>query len=158
MSLLLDRLLSRLPRHTAREGRAEHPAEEDSARKRLDRLLGTLEAEIHSTAICELEADHSLCLDPAPRPLIHYVLKGCLSSRGSLHSNSSPTPSSSCRASALIASEQQVPAPPHRQKRELPTLADRMIKITSRAGRWPDVVITCGTIEASYGRSVGLYD
>lgn len=37
-------------------------------------------------------------------------------------------------------------------------IVDHMLRISSSEGRPPEVVTTCGTIEASYGGSVGMFD
>ena len=71
---LLDRLLSGLGRY-GKPDQPSRPAPDHNASV-LERLLATLEANVHSLAICEVAAGDELVLMGMDHPLIHYVLKG----------------------------------------------------------------------------------
>lgn len=159
MKNLFDRLLAGLPRN---DPGASHPVtsiREQSPPEALDRLLATLQVAVHSIAVCETSSGSVLSLDALPHPLIHYVLKGS----GTLRVESGETiafaphtfivlPAKTKHSiSASGGGEQTDPT------EKSVAMTDGMLRISADASRSADVVTTCGTIEATYGGTVGLF-
>jgi len=131
----------------------------------LDRMLASLEVRVCGFAVCEVRRGWSLVLDGMPAPLIHYVLKGA----GILRLE---------RGSEIqLAEHDFVVLPPRSHHRLEPldraglkevrgmeravSLADGLLAISTPGDELannPEIVSACGTIEASYGGSLGLFD
>ncbi|MGF1623984.1 MAG: AraC family transcriptional regulator [Alphaproteobacteria bacterium] len=125
----------------------------------LDRLLTSLEVHIRAFAVCRVRRGYRLVLGGLDAPLIHFALKGSgtLQIHGGL--------------SLPFAEHDFLVIPRHlghsltasdghlqdvRGTDALSTLEDALLEIS--AGRGADAVTVCGTIEATYGGALGLFD
>lgn len=125
----------------------------------IDKLLDSLDAEVRSFAVCEIENGWALALDAATVPIIHYVLQGS----GSLRLQDGQVIDFGTHEFILIPR-----GTPHRIETEgenlnvvlasenCVVLAEALLN--ARAGRETDVLVVCGMIEASYAGSLGLFD
>lgn len=159
MKNLFDRLLAGLPRHGPAASRSVTSLREQTPPEALDRLLATLQVAVHSIAVCETSSGATLSLDALPHPLIHYVLKGS----GTLWAESGETiafdphtfivlPAKMKHSiSASGVGEQTAPT------EKSVVMMNGMLRISADASQSANVVTTCGTIEATYGGTVGLF-
>ncbi|MBA3520749.1 MAG: cupin domain-containing protein [Rhizobiales bacterium] len=131
----------------------------------LDRLLASLDVRVNAFAICEVRRGWSLVLDGMAAPLIHYVLKGS----GILRPEQGPAIRFAAHDFIILPSRvhhsieepggmdlQQI-----RRMDNVVALADGLLAISTpddTTGNAPDIVTACGTIEATYGGSLGLFD
>lgn len=160
MKTLFDRLLAGLPRNDPAASRSLTSMRDQSSPEALDRLLATLQAAVHAIAVCETDSGSTLSLNALPHPLIHYVLKGS----GTLQMEGGETiafdshtfivlPAKTKHSiSAFGFGEQTAPT------EKSIVMTDGMLRISAGASQPADVVTTCGTIEATYGGTVGLFD
>lgn len=160
MKTLLQRLLHSLPKYDPETAPVETPGREEEAPDALDRLLSTLHVAVHPMAVCEASPNSTLALPPLPHPLIHYVLKGSgvLQVEGDEAIAFEPhsfivLPRESAHAISAGASD----ASPSASKQHV-AMADHMLRISAGAGEPPEVVLICGTLEASYGSTIGMFD
>lgn len=125
----------------------------------LDRLLASLEVHVTGFALCKVRRGYRLMLDGLDAPLIHYALKG----PGILQIHGGPS---------LPFVEHDLLIVPRRVGHsvigpngdlkdvrgtdELSMLDDALLEMS--AGRGADAVTVCGTINASYGGGLGLFD
>ena len=138
--------------------------------KTLDRLLTTLDVDLHAFALCEVQGGHRLVFDPMEAVVVHYVLAG----EGTVRLASG--------AGAALRPDRLVIVPPGLgQALEAPGSADapgggapplRDVPADERCaaleaggmvrfvvGDAPaKLVVACGTISASYGAGFGLFD
>jgi AraC-like DNA-binding protein len=161
---LLDRLLSSFIRYGdpatgGQPGMARPVGDLEGAT--LERLLATLEAEVKSFAICDVAADDALVLQGVEQPLFHYVLKGkgVLRVEGAGEVTFAPhtfiiVPA---RRSQILAARGEATREVQAMDRSV-AIVDHMIRISSSGRAEPEVITTCGTIEASYSGSVGMFD
>ncbi len=127
----------------------------------LDRLLSSLEAHVNSFAICEVQRGFSLALEPMKAPIAHYVLRG----NGRLRLDRGIEIPLRQHDFLLLPPERphwievpggaliEVRGPDH-----CTALIDGMLRIAATQERAPDLVTTCGMIEATYAGSLGLFD
>lgn len=157
---LLDRLLSGFGRY-GRNGQPTRRATAQSSSGVLERLLATLQVSVHSLAICEVAAGDELALAGTDEPLIHYVLKGSgvvqldgdREIRFEPHTFMILPPR---RNHHLIA-----PGPAGEVVQGMDrsvAMVDHMLRIASDESAAPAVVTTCGTIQATYAGSIGMFD
>lgn len=160
MKSLLQRLLESLPKYDPETAPTETPRQEERTPDALERLLSTLQVAVHPMAVCEARPNSTLALPALPHPLIHYVLKGSgvLQVEGDdaiafephsfivLPRGSSHAISAGASGASPSGSEQHV------------AVVDHMLRISAGSGEPPEVVLVCGTLEASYGSTIGMFD
>ncbi|MFW8636657.1 AraC family transcriptional regulator [Cribrihabitans pelagius] len=160
MKSLLQRLLDSLPKYDLETSPAEASRQEERAPDALERLLSTLQVAVHPMAVCEAGPNSTLALPGLPHPLIHYVLKGSgvLQVEGSeaivfephsfivLPRGSAHTISASATDLDSRRSEQHV------------AMINHMLRISTGSGEPPEAILICGTLEASYGNTIGMFD
>jgi len=160
MKSLLQRLLDSLPKYHLKRVSAQMPIHEERTPDALERLLRTLQVAVHPMAVCEVSGNSTLTLPALPHPLIHYVLKGSgvlqvegdeaiafephsfiVLPRGTTHAVNSGVSSASPGASVRHVA-----------------MGDHMLRISAGSGEPPEVVLVCGTLEANYGSTIGMFD
>jgi AraC-like DNA-binding protein/quercetin dioxygenase-like cupin family protein len=159
---LLDRLLQGLPRSGAAELDRQDSGQADrfGPAGTLERLIATLEVAVSAFAICEVARGHALALGTLPRPTIHYVLKGSgilrLEDDGEVRFTPHTfiiVPAGRAHSLETQDAREQIGG------RDRPVaMVDHMLRIASDESEDPEVITTCGTIEASYRGSIGLFD
>jgi AraC-like DNA-binding protein len=126
----------------------------------LDRLLITLSVRLHAFSVCRIQSRWRLRFDPFDAVTVHYVLAGSGSvraGRGAWHPFT--------RGSIIIVPARQ----PHALgEAEAPegevqgenhcTLLDQGLVTFTAGNGSPDTLLVCGTIAATYGGALGLFD
>lgn len=156
---LLRRLLSKLSRHRTAASINERCGAEDLGT--LENLLATLEARVRSFAVCDVAEGDALSLPAATKPFVHYILKGS----GTLEVEQA--------GHFCFSPHTFIIVPPGRRQRlfgagrilrDAPALrrpkitADHIVRMSSRGDKAPEIVATCGSIEATYKGSIGMFD
>lgn len=126
----------------------------------LDRLLSTLDTQLHAFAVCEVQRGFRLVFDPMEAVVIHYVLAGTgllTVGRGSpmpIEPNCIliVPPRQSQSLSASSGELRNVPA-----DENCSSLVDRLVKFDARSEAG-ELLTVCGTITATYGGTFGLFD
>jgi len=131
----------------------------------LDRLLTTLDVDLHAFALCEVQAGHRLVFDPMEAVVVHYVLAGMGSIRLTNGSEATLRPDRIVivppRLGQALEAPGAVGTPP---PRDVP--ADERCAALEAGGMVrflvgetpPGLVVACGTVSASYGGGFGLFD
>ena len=131
----------------------------------LDRLLASLEVRVNAFAICEVHHGWSLVLDGMPTPLIHFVLKGS----GILRPEQGPAIRFTAHDFIILPPRirhtlEELDGVDLQQVRGMDdgvALADGLLAMSTpgdAASDAPNIVTACGTIKATYGGSLGLFD
>lgn len=131
----------------------------------LDRLLASLDVRVNAFAVCEVCRGWSLVLDGMAAPLIHYVLKGS----GNLRPERGPAIKFAAHDFIVLPSRirhtiEEVDGRDLQQVRGLErsvALADGLLAISTAGDTVsdaPKIETACGTIEATFGGSLGLFD
>jgi AraC-like DNA-binding protein len=127
----------------------------------LDRLLATLDVQLHGFAVCEVRSAARLLFDPMNVIVVHYVLAG----RGQLEVDGAAAAEVGAgsilivpanRAQALVAgdfAETEVPAADN-----CAAIVDGLLKFDAAQGETGDLRTICATLTATYGGSFGLFD
>jgi AraC family transcriptional activator of mtrCDE len=125
----------------------------------LERLLASLEVQIEGFAVCGVRRGYRLILGQQDAPLVHCALKGPgileIHGGGSVPfaANDFLIIPRRLGHSIIAANGSLVDV---RGTDELSTLDDALLEM--RAGGGADAVTVCGTINASYGAGLGLFD
>jgi AraC-like DNA-binding protein len=127
----------------------------------LDRLLATLDVQLHSFAVCEVRLGSRLVFDPMNVIVVHYVLagEGVLEVDGAAAAQigaGSILVVPADRGQALVAGAAasiDVPA-----AENCSALVDGMIQFDAAAGTTGDLRTICSTITATCGGTFGLFD
>jgi AraC-like DNA-binding protein len=127
----------------------------------LDRLLTTLDVHIHAFAVCEVARGSHLAFDPMNAVVVHYVLAG----RGVLYVEGSEPmafgPNSILIVPANAAQTLAADAKPGRivkAAENCSMLVDGLVKFDAAHRAKADLLTICGTITATLGGSLGLFD
>lgn len=126
----------------------------------LDRILITLAVRLHAFAYCEIQSGWTLAFAPMDAVTIHYVL------RGSGVLKISDGTSVEFRPNNIVI----VPAGVHQYLGEINAkkgevsadlntgiVGDGLVRFTAGDGT-QDILVICGTITASYGGALGVFD
>ena len=126
----------------------------------LDRILITLAVRLHSFAYCEIQAGWSLSFESMEAVTVHYVLRG----NGVLRvSNGTSVEFRPNNIVIVPAGVSQVLGETNAEKGEVPCdlnpsiVGDGLIRFTAGDGT-RDILVVCGTITASYGGALGVFD
>lgn len=127
----------------------------------LDRLLVTLDVQLHSFAVCEVLAGSRLVFDPMNVIVVHYVLAGdgLLEVDGAAAARigaGSILVVPANRGQALVAGQaavRDVQAAEH-----CTAVVDGMLKFDAATGQAGDLRTICATITATCGGTFGLFD
>lgn len=159
MKDLLQRLLDSLPKYDPESPQAQPRRQEQSPLEELERLLSTLQVAVHAIAVCEAGPNAILALPGLPHPLIHYVLKGSgvLEVEGSEPIAFQPHSFIVLPRGSAHAIITRAGAGPRRPGQSVATV-DHMLRISAGLGEPAEAVLTCGTLEASYGGTIGMFD
>lgn len=127
----------------------------------LDRLLTTLDVQLHAFAVCEVAEGSRLVFAPMNVVVVHYVLSGT----GTIEVNGSTR--------APIEAGCIVIVPPGRKQglnaggnatrdiqaeENCATTVDGLIKFDAAGGAKGDLRVICSTFSATFGGSFGLFD
>jgi AraC-like DNA-binding protein len=127
----------------------------------LDRLLATLDVQLHSFAVCDVQLGSRLVFEAMNVIVVHYVLAG----EGLLEVDGAPAAQVSAgsilvvpagRAQALVAGPSasvNVPA-----SENCTAVADGMLAFDAADGKAGDLRTICSTITATCGGTFGLFD
>lgn len=125
----------------------------------LERLLASLEVQISGFALCRIRSGHRLILGKQDAPLIHCAMKG----PGILQIHGGQSVPFAAKDFVILPRGvgHSIIAPNGTLKDvrgtdELSTLDDALLEMG--AGGGADVVTLCGTINASYGGGLGLFE
>ena len=137
--------------------------------KTLDRLLTTLDVDLHAFALCEVQGGHRLVFDPMEAVVVHYVLAGEGTVRLASGAGAALRPDRLVIVPPRLGQALEAPgaddasggAPPLRDvpadERCAALEAGGMVRFV--VGDAPaKLVVACGTISASYGGGFGLFD
>lgn len=127
----------------------------------LDRLLTTLDVHIHAFAVCEVKRGLHLVFDAMNAVVVHYVLagrgvlyvEGCAPMRFGPNSILIMPPNA---AQTLAADDK--PARPVKASEHCSMLVDGLVKFDATSKANVDLLTVCGTITATLGGSLGLFD
>jgi AraC-like DNA-binding protein len=127
----------------------------------LDRLLATLDVQLHGFAVCDVQTGSRLVFDAMNVVVIHYVLagEGLLEVDGAAAARIAAgsilvVPAN--RAQALVAGEAastDVPAADN-----CAAVVDGLLKFDAAGGEPGQLRTICATLTATYGGSFGLFD
>ena len=127
----------------------------------LDRLLATLDVQLHGFAVCEVRSGVRLVFDPMNVIVVHYVLAG----RGRLEVDGAAAAEIGAgsilvvpanRGQALVAGEVaalDVPAADN-----CAAIVDGLLKFDAAGGSTGDLRTICSTLTATCGGTFGLFD
>jgi AraC-like DNA-binding protein len=126
----------------------------------LERLIVTLAVRLHAFAYCRIQSGWQLLFDPMDAVTIHYVLKG--SGRVEITGGAVVdfAPDSIVIVPARVSQKLVAigEAPNQARADENCTITDDgLVRFTAGDGS-EDVLVVCGTISASYGGALGLFD
>jgi AraC family transcriptional regulator, activator of mtrCDE len=127
----------------------------------LDRLLTTLDVHIHAFAVCEVARGSHLAFEPMNAVVVHYVLagKGVLYVQGCepiafgphsiliVPANAAQTLAADARPGKIV-----------RAAEHCSMLVDGLVKFDAAHRSKADLLTICGTITATLGGSLGLFD
>ena len=126
----------------------------------LDSLLTTLSVRLHAFAVCHIQEGYRLSFEPMDAVTIHYVLSGA----GVLETGNGATVAFQAHSIMVVpARAPQILGDPSPTRGHKPAaencemLGDGMLKFTTGEGA-PSIRIVCGTILATYGGMLGLFD
>ncbi len=127
----------------------------------LDRLLATLDVQLHAFAVLEIASGSRLIFPPMNVIVVHYVLSG----HGSLEVNGA-TPVELAEGSIAVVPPkrgQALVAGGDALRDVLATencsmLVDALLQFDAAGGAMGDLRIICATVTASYSGSFGLFD
>jgi AraC-like DNA-binding protein len=127
----------------------------------LDRLLATLDVQLHSFAVCEVRLGSRLVFEPMNVIVVHYVLagEGLLEVDGAAAAKigaGSILVVPADRGQALVAgpsASTDVPAAENCR-----AVVDGLLEFDAAAGDIGDLRTICATLTATYGGSFGLFD
>lgn len=136
------------------------PKAKDVAAGILDRLLITLAVRVHAFALCEIKQGWRLNFEPMEGVTFHYVLAGTGTVRIGTGASAAFTPQciviAPARVSQSLGEAQDVlgeaTADDH-----CSLIDGNLVKFTAGDGS-RDTLIACGTISATYGGALGLFD
>jgi AraC-like DNA-binding protein len=125
-----------------------------------DRLLLALNVHVEAFATCEIGPGWRLALNPMDHPVLHYVLTGA-----GLFTIESMPPVRFARDSLLLipAGRATKLEPPEGGDREVAghivarRTADGLLRLQAGTGE-STAIVACGTIRATYGGTLGLFD
>lgn len=126
----------------------------------IDKLLTSLAVRLHAFAVCEIKAGWRLAFDPMQAITIHYVLAGTGTVRVPGASENTYAP---CTLIVIPAGVPQSLGEPGTVLGEASAAehcglaGDGMVRFTAGDGS-RDTLVTCGTITASYGGALGVFD
>jgi len=126
----------------------------------IDKLLTSLDVRLHAFAVCEIKAGWRLAFDPMDAITIHYVLAGSGTVRVPGASENAYAP---CTLIVVPAGVPQSLGEPGAILGEASAAdhcgltGDGMVKFTAGDGS-RDTLVACGTITASYGAALGVFD
>jgi AraC-like DNA-binding protein len=127
----------------------------------LDRLLATLDVQLHGFAVCEVRSGSRLVFDPMNVIVVHYVLAG----RGLLEVDGA--------AAAEIGAGSILVVPADRGQalvagnaasinvlaaHNCAAIVDGLLKFDAAEGETGDLRTICATLTATFGGSFGLFD
>jgi AraC-like DNA-binding protein len=127
----------------------------------LDRLLATLDVQVHAFAALEIAAGTRLMFAPMNLIVVHHVLRG----RGTLEvggASRAPIAQGSIaiippgRPQALVAGEEAVRDVVAEENCSM--LVDALLRFDAADGGTGDLRVMCATVTASYSGSFGLFD
>ena len=137
--------------------------------KTLDRLLTTLDVDLHAFALCEVQGGHRLVFDPMEAVVVHYVLAGEGTVRLASGAGAALRPDRLVIVPPRLGQALEAPgaddasggAPPLRDvpadERCAALEAGGMVRFV--VGDAPaKLVVACGTLSANYGGGFGLFD
>jgi AraC-like DNA-binding protein len=125
----------------------------------LDRLLVTLAVRLHAFAVCEIKRGWRLRFAPMEAITVHFVLKG----RGSLQVGSTALPFQPQTVMIVPAQsnqslgDHQGKANEANAEQHCTVVDDGLVTFTAGDGS-RDVLVICGTISATYGGALGLFN
>src|SRR4051812_26371600 len=126
----------------------------------LDRLLVTLAVRLHAFAVCEIKRGWRLKFAPMEGITIHYVLNG----RGTLQASGKAIHSFAPHTIMIVPARIAQSLGDHRDTaREAASdehctiIDDGLVTFTAGDGT-RDILVVCGTISATYGGALGLFD
>lgn len=126
----------------------------------LERLLITLAVRIHAFAVCEIEAGWRLLFDPMEAVTIHYVLAG----EGTIETGEGAGAPFAPHSIIVVPARvpQSLGEPDARAGQaaageNCSLLDDGLVKFTAGDGS-RDTLVACGTISATYGGALGLFE
>jgi AraC-like DNA-binding protein len=126
----------------------------------LDRLLITLAVRLHAFSVCRIQSGWRLLFDPFDAVTVHYVLAGS----GSVRAGSSRWLPFAPRSIIIVPARQphalgeaQAPAAEVHGENHCTLLDQGLVTFTAGDGS-PDTLLVCGTIAATYGGALGLFD
>lgn len=127
----------------------------------LDRLLTTLDVQIHAFSVCQVRRGVRLAFTPMNAVIVHYTVAG----RGVLYLEGREPVAFGTNSIVIVpAGLKQVIAADTKPARELDAanhcamLVDGLIKFDGAQGGKADLLTLCGSISATYGGSFGLFD
>lgn len=127
----------------------------------LDRLLTTLDVQIHAFSVCQVRRGVRLVFAPMNAVIVHYTVAG----RGVLYLEGREPVAIGTNSIVIVpAGLKQVFAADTKPAREFDAakhckmLADGLIQFDGTQGGKADLVTLCGSISATYGGSFGLFD
>lgn len=127
----------------------------------LDRLLATLDVQLHSFAVCEVAAGARLVFEPMNVVVVHHVLAGA----GLLEVDGAAAAEIKAgsilivpadRAQALVAG--RAASVDVQAADQCAAIVDGLIKFDAAAGEPGELRTICATLTACYGGSFGLFD
>jgi AraC-like DNA-binding protein len=126
----------------------------------LDRLLVTLAVRLHAFALCEIKRGWRLRFAPMEGITIHYVLNG----RGTLRVGDNPLLPFEPQTIMIVPAQIQQTLGDHREsgkeasaEEHCTVVDDGLVTFTAGDGS-RDTLVICGTISATYGGALGLFD
>ena len=126
----------------------------------LDRLLITLAVRLHAFAVCEIKEGWRLLFDPMEAVTIHYVLAGhgvaTIGSGASVAFGPQSIIIMPPRTSQNLCGTSEV-RDEARADEHCRLIDDGLVTFTAGDGS-RDLLVICGTISASYGGALGLFD
>jgi AraC-like DNA-binding protein len=126
----------------------------------LDRLLVTLAVRLHAFAVCKIKDGWRLRFAPMEGITIHYVLKG----RGTIRADGKELRSFEPQTIMIVPARCEQSLGDHRNNAKEADAAenctvidDGLVTFTAGAGS-RDLLVICGTISATYGGALGLFN
>lgn len=127
----------------------------------LDRLLATLDVQLHAFAVCEVAAGARLVFEPMNVVVIHYVLAG----EGLLEVDGAAAAWIGAGSILIVPAKRgQALVAGRSADRDIlagdncATIVDGLIRYDAAEGGQGDLRTICATLTATYGGSFGLFD